>query len=278
MFAPKVVSKARDLSSRKLLLVTCLALVSINVKPTEAQAEGTEPSNSEQSPTLWSYVDQNEWSAQYPVCRTSGPRQSPIDIETRRVVYDPSRRLEYLNYDQAVDFKLKNNHHTAVIEPVDSSLTPTVIPSWLNGREYELREIHFHWGDGVTEGSEHRIDGQAFSAEAHFVHILKGVTKDAAKDYPDSIVVIGVFLELGDASEVDPDMASLLEDVRNIDATEHEYLRSSPTSPISLLPDSNQTFFTYEGSLTTPPCLELVNWVVMREPVKVTYDNVSIRY
>lgn len=276
MLAPKTISLAREASAKKLLLVTCLAFASMNVQQTKAQDETAEPEQSHNSATLWTYVDQDKWSSQYPLCTNSGPRQSPIDIQTRQAKYDPARQLEYLNYEQPVDFKLKNNHHTAVIEPINSGPTPTIIPSWLGGREYELREIHFHWGDGVTNGSEHKVDGRAFSAEAHFVHILKGVTKEGAKDYPDSIVVIGVFLELGDDFQVNSEMASVLADVRNIDATEDEYLRSSPTSSINLLPATKQSFFTYEGSLTTPPCLELVNWVVMRDPVKVSYDNVSM--
>lgn len=46
-------------------------------------------------------------------------------------------------------------------------------------------------------------------------------------------------------------------------------------SPSMLLP-SSRDFFTYEGSLTTPPCSEVVTWLVLREPLKITEVEVCI--
>ena len=47
--------------------------------------------------------------------------------------------------------------------------------------------------------------------------------------------------------------------------------------PISLLPRSNALFY-YEGSLTTPPCSEVVTWIVFRDPISLSKQTVSIDY
>lgn len=44
----------------------------------------------------------------------------------------------------------------------------------------------------------------------------------------------------------------------------------------SLLPDENQMerFYTYKGSLTTPPCSEAVTWILFPDPLPVSLAQV----
>ena len=62
-----------------------------------------------------------------------------------------------------------------------------------SSHNYELLQIHYHWGEDVTEGSEHTVDGSKYPLEAHFVH---GNTKYKATgdytDHADGLLVIGV--------------------------------------------------------------------------------------
>lgn len=61
----------------------------------------------------------------------------------------------------------------------------------------------------------------------------------------------------------------------NINGTNVEYVVDRPLLLTDLLPVNYQAFFTYEGSLTTPPCYEVVTWIVLRQPLFVLRDFVS---
>lgn len=68
----------------------------------------------------------------------------------------------------------------------------------------------------------------------------------------------------------------LVENVKFVNGTDEEYTTiGSPKNLFNLLPKHYQSFYTYNGSLTTPPCYEVVSWVVMSEPVYLSNDRVS---
>jgi len=114
----------------------------------------------------WTYTSQQAWGIEYPLCLGQKLRQSPIDIVKSTAVLKPNLRLEFIDYDQEVEFQLKNTHHSISVTPIPSISTPTVKLDWLSdGSEFELQEIHFHWGDGINKGSEHEIDGERAAAE-----------------------------------------------------------------------------------------------------------------
>jgi len=60
-----------------------------------------------------------------------------------------------------------------------------------------------------------------------------------------------------------------------VNGTDLEYKDDSPVNLIDLLPDNHHSFYTYNGSLTTPPCYEVVTWILMSEPVYMSQDRVG---
>lgn len=130
--------------------------------------------------TVWDYINQHGWSNEYPLCKSKNLRQSPIVIMTDEVIFKPRMQLQFIDYHQQVEFELKNTHHSVSLMPISSLATPTVKVNWVsNGdkatkksdgedfelNEFELQEIHFHWGDGVNKGSEHQINEKKAAAE-----------------------------------------------------------------------------------------------------------------
>lgn len=122
---------------------------------------------SHESATHWSYSKQSEWPTLFPKCKSMSG-QSPINIMTDQVHIRPEYELDFIDYDQEVEFQLKNTHHTIAAEPI-ADVIPSLRLNWLaDDCEFELKETHFHWGDGVNKGSEHEINGQRAAAEVSY--------------------------------------------------------------------------------------------------------------
>ncbi|MBN8980587.1 MAG: carbonic anhydrase family protein, partial [Rhizobiales bacterium] len=44
--------------------------------------------------------------------------------------------------------------------------------------------------------------------------------------------------------------------------------------PNQMLP-AGRSYYRYSGSLTTPPCSEIVNWLLLRDPVQVAKSDIQ---
>ncbi len=198
----------------------------------------------------WSYsgeVGPQAWGGLKPEFSTcaKGQRQSPIDIrEGIAVDLEPIQ----FNY-QAGAFGVIDNGHT-----VQVNLAPG---NWIDvgGRRFDLLQFHFH------RPSEERIDGRQFDLSVHLVH------KDAAG----SLAVVGVVMGKGAAPQ------PVLQTVwANLPLEKNQELRSrTQLDPSQLLP-TDKRYYTYMGSLTTPPCSEGVQWLVMRQPVAAGPEQVEL--
>lgn len=69
---------------------------------------------------------------------------------------------------------------------------------------------------------------------------------------------------------------SLVQEATSVSGTDDEKMTQNPERLINLLPENHSAFYTYEGSLTTPPCYETVEWIVMSQPVFMSQERVSI--
>jgi len=211
----------------------------------------------------------NDWGDEYEQC--SGKHQSPINIDSEHVtrINLPPLKMKGFSYTSGVA-TLTNNGHTAMMT-TDSKRQPLLTGGPLNGT-YEFAQLHFHWGSEDDIGSEDEIDGKSYAMEMHFVFFKKEyLNSDAALAYSDGLCVLAIFFEVGDIHNPNFDgFTKVLEEI-----IEPETSATFDVAPalIDLLPDDYTHYFTYFGSLTTPPCAEVVTWIDFKHPVKLSHDQ-----
>ena len=206
----------------------------------------------------WNYTDQSFWDTEED-WKCDGQRQSPININSSTLVMSGELIDLTLNdFDQLYDGIFVNTGHSVQFIPNPGSPVPT----FQNHRgTYELQQFHFHWGANSDEGSEHTVDGREYSGELHFV--TRKTTGDAAAG--DAFAVLGVLL-VSDSSSTST--GSYMELLSNIPTEADTNSSVNGVRPSDLLPNS-LSYYYYEGSLTTPPCSEVVQWFLLRNPVNV---------
>lgn len=186
-------------------------------------------------PEYWGRLDP-AWS----IC-SAGQQESPIDL-TGAIAADLGP-LD-LQWRQLPTRVFDTGHAIQVEASPGSNLT-------MGGKGYRLLQLHVH------QPSEHLLNGHRFPLEIHFVHSA-----------PDGTLgVVGVFAEPGAAN---PEIQTVLEAI----ATPGE-ADDRPTLDLSALLPEQRDYFRYEGSLTTPPCSETVNWAVLATPITVSASQIE---
>jgi carbonic anhydrase len=202
------------------------------------------------APLPWSYAGERgpeHWGQlkpEYAGCAT-GKRQSPIDLRDGFRVDLEAIQFSY----RPAPFRVIDNGHTIQVEvPGGGSIS-------LLGKRYDLKHLHFH------HPAEESVDGRSFAMVAHLVH--------AADD--DRIAVVAVLLEAGSEQP-------LIQTIWNHLPLERNQYVAPPELRIDfaqLLP-ADQRYFTYMGSLSTPPCAEGVLWLVLKQPQQISPDQLAI--
>lgn len=179
----------------------------------------------------------------YELC-ASGRRQSPIDIRDGFAL-----DLEPLQFDyRPAGFTVIDTGHTVQVDvAAGSALT-------LGGRRWELVQVHFH------HPSEERIDGRAFDMVAHLVH----------RDAGGHLLVLAVLLERGSEQ---PQVQAVW---NNLPLERGEAVPAAGTIDLAGLLPADRRYYTYMGSLTTPPCSEGVQWVVLQQPVQLSAPQIDL--
>ena len=174
----------------------------------------------------------------------SGTRQSPIDIRDGIAV-----DLEPVQFDyQPSGFRVLDNGHTVQVNVAPGNSIEVM------GRRFELLQFHFH------RPSEERIDGHQFDMVAHLVH----------KDAEGRLAVVAVLLERGSAHP-------LVQSVwNNLPLEKGEEVPARAPIDLNQLLPADRRYFTYMGSLTTPPCSEGVLWMVMQQPVPMSAEQIDV--
>ncbi|KAM4687359.1 carbonic anhydrase 2-like [Discoglossus pictus] len=220
---------------------------------------------------VWGYGADNGpnfWHKSFPIAR--GEQQSPIDIKTSEAKYDPSINPLSINYDPTTAKVILNNGHSFNVE-FDDSTDKSVIRGGALAGTYRLKQFHFHWGSCDDHGSEHTVDGVKYAAELHLVHWnTKYSSFGEAVKHCDGLAVVGVFLKVGEAR---PELQKVIDALEHI-PTKGKQVAFTNFDPAGLLP-SSLDFWTYQGSLTTPPLLQCVVWNVLKEPIYVSQEQIS---
>ncbi|XP_014926085.2 carbonic anhydrase 5A, mitochondrial isoform X2 [Acinonyx jubatus] len=206
-----------------------------------------------------------------PVCVPGGTRQSPINIRCRDSVYDPRLKPLMVSYAAESCLYVWNTGYFFQVE-FDDSTEGSGISGGPLENHYRLKQLHLHWGAVDTWGSEHTVDDRAYPAELHLVHW------DAARyrSYKEAVLgesglaVIGVFLQLGAHHEPLQKLVEVLPEVKHKGAQ----VAMGPFQPSCLLP-ACRDYWTYPGSLTTPPLTESVTWIILKEPVQVARNQLA---
>ncbi|XP_045844390.1 carbonic anhydrase 5A, mitochondrial isoform X3 [Meles meles] len=137
---------------------------------------------------------------------------------------------------------------------------------------YRLKQFHFHWGATDERGSEHTVDGRAYPAELHLVHwnSVKYRNYKEAVTGENGVAVIGVFVKLGARHEELQKLVRVLPEIKLKGAR----AAVGPFQPSRLLP-ACRDYWTYPGSLTTPPLSESVTWIIQKQPIEVAQDQLA---
>jgi len=213
----------------------------------------------------WGYNEKNgpsQWCTWYPVAN-SGTRQSPVDIVSSKAATDKGLTSLQYKYSPAW-IKVLNTGSSWRMDfsPEGSSLSGGPL-----GYEYKVLQMHAHWGDRPGHGSEHTLDGKAYDAELHIVHYNSKYGDPAvAVDKPDGLAVLGMFIKTGKSH---PEFEKLCENLYEIKMKNESIQIQEQLNPANCLP-KDKTFFTYPGSLTTPPLFESVTWIVFKEPIEMS--------
>ncbi|XP_043291719.1 carbonic anhydrase 5A, mitochondrial isoform X4 [Cervus elaphus] len=185
-----------------------------------------------------------------PASVPGGTRQSPINIRWRDSVYDPQLKPLGVSYNAEACLYVWNTGYLFQVE-FDDSTEGSGISGGPLENHYRLRQFHFHWGAVNEWGSEHTVDDRVYPAELHLVHwnAVKYQNYTDAVMGVDGLAVVGVFLK---------DARAAL----------------GPFQPSCLLP-ACRDYWTYPGSLTTPPLSESVTWIIHKKPIEVAQDQLA---
>ena len=142
------------------------------------------------------------------------------------------------------------------------------------GSTYIFQQLHFHWGSDDSRGSEHRIDNRKFAAELHMVHYnSKYANYPAATAQPDGLAVLAIPIELEKRDNVAFRHIEHFEQIMHPDGNPVSQL-DKPIYLEDLLPDNTDSFFRYEGSLTTPTCNQVVSWAIFNSAIALSERQV----
>lgn len=197
----------------------------------------------------WSYEGEGgpaNWGklrSDYGLCAT-GRRQSPIDIREGIRVDLESIKFDY----RPTHFRIVDTGHTIEVHVGEGS-TMSIM-----GRTYRLVEFHFH------RPSEERINGKTFDMVVHFSH----------RDDEGRLAMIAVLLDKGNEHPLIQTLWNNMPLEVNQDVTP-----AVAIDPNALLPES-RGYYTYMGSLTTPPCTEDVLWMVFKQPMQISAEQIGI--
>jgi carbonic anhydrase len=194
----------------------------------------------------WDYAGDmgpENWGDEFPTCG-KGQKQAPLNIVGP---FEKSKDTLVVNYKEG-PLKILNNGHTIQVNVEPGSTLK------INKETYNLLQFHFH------RPSEEQIDGKPMAMVAHFVH----------KSEDGKLAVVGVLLNEGK----DNDFIKMIWENAPKNEGPEAVFDKVRINPQNLMPAA-LNFWSYEGSLTTPPCTEGVTFFILKNPVDISKKQVS---
>lgn len=189
---------------------------------------------------------------------TDNVAQSPIDIISSKADKAGKEQISFAFHSDVE--AAENLGHTIELEFKQGSKCV------VNGKDYTSAQFHFH------TPSEHLVDGMTFPMEMHIVNVLPDSTDVKKKSY----VVVGVLFKMGAENKF------LKEFLDKVPAKEGDKI-TLQTGAVKLedlfaqfAKNDINSYYTYKGSLTTPPFTESVQWIIMKHVVEASEDQIMI--
>jgi carbonic anhydrase len=192
----------------------------------------------DQGPSHWGAL-----SPDFALCQ-SGHHQSPIDIRNPQPADLPPLQVDY----KTSPLHIIDNGHTIMIDYAPGSYIQ------VGDKRYMLKQFHFH------RPSEEEINGKAYEMSLHLVHA----------DEQGNLAVVAVLLKRGTDNPLIHELWSDLPKEK-----EHEEQLDNVQINVKALLPRDLGYYTFSGSLTTPPCTENVTWFVLKRPVTVSAAEIQ---
>ena len=201
-----------------------------------------------------------------------GNSQSPIDVKGPMKQVN-GRPVHFEGYNRKYDWLVKNNGHAIQVTINNTSrVMPTINGGPLNG-EYTFSNIHFHFP------SEHKLFSKSYDGEMHMVHFKTSYgTIGNALNFDDGVAVVGILIKIQPGQHktfLDTFMGKFMGQIGSKDATTIDE-KDAVLHHLVLVPRmTDKCYYSYQGSLTTPNCNEVVTWLFHRQPVYISKSTVD---